>query len=122
MLKAPTVGEQGVAAVVVGVEEGRAFGRPGRGLRVSRSARRMRTVFDGNVEQDGESLVRRVNVMIRKRFPLGYAQFFRECGDACFRTVWLDVLDSDSVIAVPNAAILAGGHGQAGTDESTEEG
>jgi hypothetical protein len=122
MLKAPTVGEQGFAGAVVSVEAGRAFGRPRRGLRVSRRpAGRVRAVFEGNVEQAGESLVRRVNEMIRKRSPLGYVPFFCECGDACFHTVWLDVFDYDVVISVPNAALLASGHGLAEIDESTEE-
>jgi hypothetical protein len=122
MLKASTLEEQGFDAAAVSIDAGRVFRRPRRGLRVSRRpARRMRTVFERNVEQRSESLVRRVNEMIRKRSPFGYVLFFCECGDACFRTVWLDVFDYDAVISVPNAALLASSHGPAEIDESTAE-
>jgi hypothetical protein len=59
--------------------------------------------------------------MIRKRSPLGYVPFFCECGGASFHTVWLDVFDYDAVISVPNAALLASGHGPSEIAESTEE-
>jgi hypothetical protein len=92
------------------------------GLRVShRPAGRMRTVFEGNIEQAGESLAWRVNEMIGSALRSGYVPFFCECGDACFHTVWLDVFGYSAVISVPNAALLASGHGPSEIDESTEE-
>ena len=121
MLKASTMGEPGFVAAAVSVEAGHAFGRPCRGLRLRQPAGRMRTMVEGNLERAGESLVRRVNGMIRERSPFGYVPFFCECGPGCFHTVWLDALDYDEVVSVPDAAVLASGHGRSGIAESTEE-
>ena len=76
-----------------------------------RQARRTRAVFEGNIQQSGTPLVRRVNEMIRERSPFGSVPFFCECDAACFQTVWLDAFDYDAVTLVPSAALLARGHG-----------
>ena len=59
--------------------------------------------------------------MIRERSPFGYVPFFCECGPGCFHTVWLDASDYDEVVSVPNAALLASGHGRSEIAEPTEE-